>query len=249
MLDHAQGLADIGGGYIDWTPFAGESLKRQMARERFEEGTRIRQQLYQTQNECRHQWDGDPEPSCMICGLMGDPMTKLAFQENKLVRRHLHHVPKEYQAQKLALMGGLVPHGLGWMPHEEFAREMRGCTTWGHVHAVFDRNGCGKNWLASVHILQLPLDFHYLFKPAMRIVYGLGFKMSFLYVARKLADIHGAWNADMVPVKMSLETLVKSEGLWMGVCRQVGIPFKRLTLDDIKVPWVSDPKLLEVTDD
>lgn len=199
-------------------------------------------------DECKlkgHVWDDEVEPGCMRCACSKTPETMMEFQENKVVRRHIHHNPNEYQRIKLRLIKGWDLGCIARVDPDEMIEGLLKCVTWGDVHTLCDWHCCQDEWLAVPAILGWDLHLGWLFSQAIHLVYNLKHKIGLMYVVRKLADVNHWEEATKIPVKMSLETLVKSEGMWRDVCREVGLPYKRLTLDDIKVPWISDPELCQ----
>ena len=98
-------------------------------------------------------------------------------------------------------------------------------------------------WKGVPYVLGWRICVKSVYRQAMHVVYTLKYKLGLLYVMRKLLDVRKSEGREWIPVKMSKETLVKSERVWRLATAEMGLPFKRLTLGDIKVPWASDPKL------
>lgn len=188
-------------------------------------------------NRCHHDWDDEPEPACRKCAESGDPSVFVVFQENKPMRRHMTHQPKEYIKRKIELLSG-IERGTLWRLRDDpgFADEVRACDTWPKVYTVCSVRGVGEWFLGMPAWLGHPVGVGRHKDVIYEIIYARGFKLQFMYAAHKLSQLWG--RADpWIPLKITHATLAKAEVVWRAVCVEWGIPYKKTCMDDLKTPW------------
>jgi len=179
----------------------------------------------------------DPVPACIECAVEGTPALIAAFQASRPPRHHLDHNPKEYQQQKVRLLGAGGPKLDRVHPRMGLPARLRECTTWQEVYAVCMSLHLESEWLGVPAYLGHPLRLEVEFSQAMHIIYKLGCKMSLLFVLRKLAQARGNPDYRWVPLKISKETLLKTEKDWKQVCYLMGIPYQETAHAEVAVPW------------
>lgn len=193
--------------------------------------------MRELQDNCHHVWSSHPVPACIKgCGAEREPDVIVEFQEDKPMRRHDSHQPREYMRKKMEKLGGIVPLFISERDESKFRREVLECTTWSGVYRTCASNGVGPQFLCVPAFLNHPVSLGKFMGTINHLVYMCDYDIQFLYVAYKLSQL---WSEPdlWIPLKITKPTLLKAETEWARICEDHGIPNKKTSMKDIRTPW------------